>query len=203
LGDGPEAGQDVEGAAVVAVEGAEEEGGFAVCGCVWLVRGACDLDRVRCKGRFLDLEAESRIPDQEIDRRECRRECGRHTIVLHHVQTSLREDGNAHGDHIHLACLDTILANHVSRRVTRDSSNQVGSPRVQMRWQHTAGSQLEKSHAGAEASESREASSIGVDDSAGGRVVVFAGVEVEVPVFIGRQKGVAVEVCGGHAEGGV
>ena len=62
LGDGPEAGQDVEGAAVVAVEGAEEEGGFAVCGCVWLVRCACNQDRVRCKGRLLDLEAESRIP---------------------------------------------------------------------------------------------------------------------------------------------
>ena len=72
-----------------------------------------------------------------------------------------------------------------------------------MRWQHATGSELEKSHAGAEASEGREASSIGVDDSAGGRVVVGAGVEIEVPILIGRQKGVAVEVCGSHAQGSV
>jgi hypothetical protein len=33
-GDGPEAGQDVEGAAVVAVEGADEKGGLTVWWCV-------------------------------------------------------------------------------------------------------------------------------------------------------------------------
>ena len=61
----------------------------------------------------------------------------KHTIVLHRVQTSLRENGNTHGDEINFSGLDSILPDHVTRCVTRDGSDQVGSPGVQMRWQHS------------------------------------------------------------------
>jgi hypothetical protein len=131
----------------------------------------------------------------------------RHTVVLHNMQTALREYRKAHRNQIHLPHLHAILPNHPARRVTRDSSDQVGGPRVQVRRQHAAGSQLQERNAGALTSEGREGGGISCDNSAGGAVIVWVRVEVVIPVCLLGEESVAVEVCGcgfeGSVEGGV
>jgi hypothetical protein len=123
------------------------------------------------------------------------------------MHTALREDRKAHRNQIHLPRLHAILPNHPARRVTRDSSHQVGGPRVQVRRQHATGSQLQQRNARALASEGGEGGGISGDDGASGAVVVWVRVEVVVPVCLLGEENVAVEVCccgfEGSVEGGV
>jgi hypothetical protein len=152
---------------------------------------------MKCGSSNLRRLKQGRFPNQEVSEKR------QHTIVLHHVQTSLGEDGDAHGDQVHLPRRNAILGDHVARRVAGDGSDQVGGTGVQMRRQHATRSQLQERDAGAHSGKSGEGCDIGVDDGAVGAVVVWVGVEVEVPVRLLGEKGVAIEVCCCGAEGGI
>ena len=110
------------------------------------------------------------------------------------MQTALGKDSHAHGSQVHHLGLHSVLANHPSRRVARDGSDQVGRTWVKMRRQHAAGSELQERNADARVGEGGEGSGIGSDDGTRRAVVIRVRVKVVPPVRVLVEKSLLVEV---------
>jgi hypothetical protein len=127
----------------------------------------------------------------------------RHTIVLHSVQTTLGENSHLHRRQFRLNSPNTVLAHHVRGRVARDGSNQVGGPRMQVRWQHAAASELQERDGHAMRSDGGEAGSVGNEHGTSGAVEVGVKVEVVDPVIVVWEQSLTIKVCGSGLELGI
>lgn len=116
------------------------------------------------------------------------------------MQAPLREDCHTERYDIDPYSAHTILIDHPTRRVASYTNHCIVRALMEVRWQHTAGTELQERIADAKACHCWEDGGIGGNDRADGIVVVGVVEEVVVPVAVFGKKRVAIIICCRHFE---